>query len=305
MVKVGIIGAESPLAGEIIRILVNHPETEIMGLHAPSLFGHNVTSIHHGLIGEQSLIFTDKIILEDLSFLILIGNSELGNSILSQLSYWENLKIVIVNDLTDRSKLDFFEIGLSEVNRKALVRGAQYAYIPSPVIVPALIALFPIANYLLLNSDIQINIQLPSDISENLDEEKEAKKIEDLLKNIQVSYNGKVNLKINSDHQSERAATTLITFNNNLSISEVEKIFESIYDDHNFTFITRNLVNVNEVEGTQKVVLQINKPSLETLEIKIVSDARMRGGAGDVVHVLNLFFGLHEKTGLNLKPSRF
>lgn len=301
MVKVGIYGAETPLAGEIIRLLINHPETELVCLYSPELNGRNISSIHHGFIGETSRFFTDKINLKDLDYLIVLKSDEITEKILNYQPEDNNLKILLYSDKLNKG----FEIGISEINRKALVRGADKAAVPSPLIVPILISLIPLANYMLLNSDIDIETQLPSDISEILEETKQIVLIENLLKDKQPSFNGKVKLKIQSDHINDRTQVSEINIPSSLPIDEILKIYDDIYDDHNFTFTTLSDISTADVEGTQKVIINISKPGSDTLSLKIISDSRMRGGAGDAVHIMNLFFGLHEKTGLHLKSSRY
>ena len=120
----------------------------------------------------------------------------------------------------------------------------------------------------------------------------------------QSSFNQIIDLQV-SPSKSIRQTTTTIMVNNTLPLEEIEKIFDSTYDDHNFTFLSRAKTSPIEVEGTQKVVISLDKPTEDYLKINIVSDGRLRGGAGDVVHVMNLFYGLHEKTGLNLKASNY
>lgn len=303
MVKVALLNAELPLAGEIIRILVTHPETEIQALHSPLLAGRNVSSIHHGLIGEQQFNFTDKLNLEELQLVIILKRSDLSDKIISQAPNFEDLKIITLGkDFFDASGLRA-ELGVSEINRKALVRGAKMAYIISPIISPALIALGPLAGYLLLNADLEIEVKAPVDIVKESDAAKLGKEMAAILSGIQSSFHEKVDLKLSPLDDEERGITTKISLKNNLSIEEIEKIYDQIYDDHNFTFISRSDIGMEEVIGTQKSIIFLDKPTPETLVIKVVADARMRGGAGDAVHILNLFFGLHEKTGLNLKPA--
>ena len=306
MVKVGILGSDTLLAGEIIRILINHPETELISLYAPALMGRSVSTVHHGLIGETAINFTDKINLDEIDFLIIAEESELSQTILKKFSELENLKIGLSNEISREKCLAIdFETGLSEINRKALVRGATAAFIPSPIVVPVLIALVPLANYLLLNSDIKIEESFPSDISQNIDLDKEINFLNQELKKVQSSFNGIIQLSVTPDQKEERTGYTKISFECALPIDEIEKIYDQIYDDHNFTFITGNEPSAEEVEGTQKTLLKISKPEPGILQIEIIIDARMRGGAGDMVHLMNLFFGLHEKTGLTLKPSRY
>lgn len=306
MVKVGIINADTPIAGEIIRLLSLHPETELNLLYSPDLMGRNVSSVHHGLIGESALNFTDKVNLEDIDFLIILNKSQLSDTIISHQSNHESLKIAFIGkslyNLSDKDTLD--EIGISEINRKALVRGAKKAYIPSPAIVPALIGLIPLANYLLLNSELEISVSLPEDLNKTIDIEADTKEIIDQIQKRQSSFKEKVKLRI-VESDSDRGALTIIRFKNNLPISEIEKIYDETYDDHNFTFISRGDVELKEVEGTHKTLIYLEKPEPDILKIKVITDARMRGGAGDFVHVMNLFFGLHEKTGLHLKASRY
>lgn len=306
MIKVGIVGAETKLAGEIIRILINHPETDLTYLYSPLLIGRSVSSYHHGLIGEDNFTFTDKINLEDLDYLILLQTDEVAKEIIKNSKDHEGLKMATLDKynyiLPDNED---WERGLSEINRKALVRGASFAEIPSPIIAPALIALYPLALFMLLNSNIEVEEFVPEDISLEYDENKEARKIESFLQNKQPSFKGKVSVKIRTDHATERSSHMRIRLETPVTLEEIEKIYDQIYDDHNFTFLTRSESSINEVEGTQKVVIYLKKSDSEKLEIDIFSDARMRGGAGDIVHVMNLFFGLHEKTGLQLKSSKY
>ena len=51
MIKVGIIGADTPDAGEMLRLLIHHPEVEIHSLYAPAWAGRMVASRHHGFMG--------------------------------------------------------------------------------------------------------------------------------------------------------------------------------------------------------------------------------------------------------------
>lgn len=306
MVKIAILGAESPLAGELIRILINHPEADIVSLYSPTLTGRSVSSIHHGLIGEFPLNFTEKINPEETDLIIFSESYDNGKKLMETLGKNEDLKFITFSrKLFPESEFSPFEIGLSEINRKALVRGATMAYLPSPAVVSSLIALTPLAQYLLLNSDIQIQFKAPKEIIDRLCKEEDINEIKHQLKIRQNSFNSKIRLDFSTEEKSERGATTLIELKNSLPLEEIEKIYDSIYDDHNFSFHTRKKAETAEVEGTQKAVFSFEKPQEDTLLIRIVTDAIMRGGAGDAVHVMNLFFGLHEKTGLNLKPSVF
>ena len=82
-------------------------------------------------------------------------------------------------------------------------------------------------------------------------------------------------------------------------------MYDSLYNDHNFVFTSFSEIEGKEIEGTHKTIITFSKPENDSVELEIVGDCRLRGGAGDAVHVLNLFFALYEKIGLQLKPSRY
>lgn len=307
MVKTGIIGADSPLAGELIRILINHPETDIVTLYAPARNGRSVSSLHYGLIGESLVNFTDKINPEDLDLIFITDNSETGVSLLENLDKWPELRVV------DLSPERFFaqtskslEYGLSEINRKALVRGARHAVIPSTPAAVALVALHPLARFLLLNSSLEIELSMPEDqFKEIKDMALIREELSQQLKKIQSSFGEDIKISVLKTSTDSRYIELRTVVDCSLPIDEIAKIYDNIYDDHNFTFISLTPVSRKEVEGTQKIVISLNKTSSGKLEIYAVADSRLRGGAGDAVHMLNLLFSLHEKTGLYLKSTSF
>ena len=55
MIKIGIIGGAGYTAGELIRLLINHPEAEIVFINSGSNAGNRVTDVHEGLYGETDL----------------------------------------------------------------------------------------------------------------------------------------------------------------------------------------------------------------------------------------------------------
>ena len=306
MIKVSIIGADHPMAGELARILIHHPETEIKSLFARELNGRSVSSVHHGFIGESPLIFSDKINAVDSDIFIIINDEDLGEEERNLIENLENIKIISLpsKDFSVESTANY-ETGISEINRKTLVRNAKKVLIPHGSIVTTLVALMPLAKFLLLNSDLDIEISLPADLIKDVNTTEAVKYIKNKLQATQSSFSGEIKLRLTPDSLSERGSKTKIEFKSKLPLEEVERIFEEIYDDHNFSFLSRNPSDTKEVEGTQKIILNFSKPDEETLRVEAVADARMRGGAGDIVHVMNLLFGLYEKTGLNLKPSHW
>lgn len=303
MIKVGLIGAETPDAGEILRILINHPEVDLVSLYAPSLSGHKIASVHSGFIGEQALTFTDKIDPAVLDAIFIFDDSDICKKIIAHIGNWDTLRLINLSPSRgeDWGVADFV-YGLSEINRKVLVRGARMAVIPNAIAAVSLIALYPLASHLLLSSDILIDANLPADDVRGVDKPLIEEEIDRQLKNVQNSFNGNVRVACHP-FDSARALKIKLEIETPLSLDEISRIYDSVYDDHNFTYIIMDSVKEAEVEGTQKCVISLNKTDKGTLSIEAVADCRLRGGAGDAVHVLNLFFALHEKIGLSLKPS--
>ena len=69
MIKAGIIGGAGYTAGELIRILINHPDVEIVFVNSSSNAGNKITDVHAGLLGETNLIFTDQLPLNEIDVL--------------------------------------------------------------------------------------------------------------------------------------------------------------------------------------------------------------------------------------------
>lgn len=303
MIKLGIIGGAAAAAGELLRILVNHPDVDLRFIYAPSLAGHPVTDIHHGLMGECDMAFTENPSFDRLDVVMLCEPSPLAQRITLNPDELPELRVIDLTGVYARQPEAEMIFGLSEVNRKPLVRGATRAYVGSAAMTAAAIALYPFASSLLLNSDIKI--ALSGRYTTAWDGDAEA--LAEYLRGVQNSFCSKV-LYSPSDRVEEgsgRGMRLEIDFPCSLSVEEAIKLYDPIYDDHNFTFIAPRPVSVREVEGTQKCLLHISKPDPASIHIEAVVDATMRGGAGDATHLLNLLFGLHERTGLALKASNF
>lgn len=302
MIKTGIIGADTPFAGELLRILRSHPEVEIETLFAPSAAGRQVSSLHHGFIGESIVNFSATIDPAILDLIFISPGSDSLHLPEGLLLNYPDLKIIDASGIFDENS--DFVYGLSEINRKSLVRGAKFAVLGTPATILSIIALFPLAKYLLLNGNISIEVAAPEDVVESLDTAKSSEQIRNILKNVQSSFEGVVSLT-GYPNKSQRVMRVRTSINCSLDIEEINKLYNDTYDDHNFSFIYHNEVEGKEVEGTQKTIIHLSKPEPGSLTVEIVGDCRLRGGAGDAVHVMNLLFALYEKIGLDLKPSRF
>lgn len=303
MIKVGISGAQTADSGELIRILAAHPDVEIVRAVAPGYEGMPLTSVHHGLIGETSLCFTDTADFSKCDVLFLFSPIDCAelNCIRTQSP---ELKVILL-EAPDGMDPDSDEIvyGLPEMNRKPLVRGATAAYVPKPFESMALVALFPFASHLLLNGVLNINVSAPKSIIDSSDLAKMTCQIEKQLRSVQKSFTSHVELHT-IPSESRRSALMYINFSCGLSLPQLLDLY-NIYDDHRFSFVTTSPVGVSEVAGTNKCVVTVAKSDMATTSLCVAADCRLRGGAGEAVHIMNLMCGLYEKTGLNLKAADF
>lgn len=306
MIKVGIAGADTAMAGELIRILVNHPDVDLVSAFAPGKVGREVAAVHHGLAGECDLEFSPDIKPEKLDVIFIDAHSEVADRFRMKTDRWPDLRVI---DMSHCPSLDFESLdmayGLPEINRKQLVRGCKRAVVPRSIAAVALISLYPLARHLLLKGDITIRYACPADIDTEEKAEMARREILNFLRKTQNSYTGDIILERLEEEVSDRGLTISISIPCKLDIDEVFKVFDEVYDDHNFTFTTTRKMNGYEVEGTQKCLVTLRKPDKDTLDIHAVADCRMRGGAGDATHIMNLLFGLHERTGLYLKAHKF
>ncbi|MDE6741851.1 MAG: hypothetical protein K2J58_05925 [Muribaculaceae bacterium] len=306
MIKVGIAGADTAMAGELLRILINHPDVELTSAFAPWKVGRKVASVHHGLAGECDLEFSPDINPGKLDVIFIDAHSDVADRFRMNTDRWPELRII---DMSHCPSLDFEALemayGLPEINRKELVRGCRRVVVPRSVAVAAIIGLYPLARNLLLKGDITIGYACPADIDTEEKMNMARMEIHHVLHKTQNSFNGEIVLSRIDEEVSDRGLKVIVDIPCTLDINEVFRIFDDCYSDHNFTFMVARAMPDYEVEGTQKTLVTLQKLTPDRLTVTVVADCRMRGGAGDAVHIMNLLFGLHERTGLYLKAHKF
>lgn len=304
MIKTGIIGGETWQAGELIRILIHHPEVELMAVSSPALKGRAVASHHPGLIGDTKLTFTDKVDFKNLDA-IFVANDAYEAELEKIAASKPEMRIVNLSPLAglevDGHISSLRQIpAISELFRKPMVRGNHYARVFDPGLTVMLIMLFPLAAHLLLTDNIRVVITSHDESRAERRSSMRMPEAVEILQAFQRSFPGNISLThLHSD--IPRKLNVVIEMDNAIPLSEIEKAYDNIYDDHNFTFVIDKKVSHDEVAGSHKCLINISKPDEKTLRIEGEADALLRGGAGDAVHAMNLMFGLYEKIGLNLK----
>lgn len=304
MIDVGILGGASSQAGELIRILINHPDVIIRQVYASELANSDVKAVHHGLIGECNLKFTNTLEVDKLDVLFITSEENMPSELVPSVETAPELCVIdMVSDFGEARREDAFVVyGVPEVNRKALVRGAKRAVIPSAVESLVCIALLPLAMRSMLPDDIAVDVTANPELYKyrrfNMKHVADVFHINGNMNNPAISFKF-------HDSDSRRVMRLKTEINLPLPLDNIIGLYEEVYDDHNLTHVVSEPVEDKEVEGTDKCIISLDKTPEGILQIEIVADARMRGGAGDAVHVMNLLTGLYEKTGLALKASNY
>lgn len=304
MIKAALIDAETPLGGEILRLLIHHPDVDVVGLVSPANAGVDVTEIHHGLIGERPLRFRSDL-PDKADALFFCGNTTPDENIHTRAADGK-VKIFDISRTSYASgRTGSCVPAISEIFRKPMVRGASECRILSPLETTLLIALFPLARNLMLSSSIEVEAETGEDVARDLDPVRAAELAQRLLHSIQQSFNSSVSFTVKTQPGNRRGLRLRTRLRLAIPVKDLAPLYDEVYDDHNFTFLLSRPKELHEVEGTNKCLICLQHVGESELDVEAIIDGRMRGWAGEAVLSMNLMFGLYEKTGLQLKASTY
>ncbi|AEV34451.1 N-acetyl-gamma-glutamyl-phosphate reductase, common form [Owenweeksia hongkongensis DSM 17368] len=325
MIKAGIIGGTGYVAGELIRLLVNHPNVKIDFIYSHSQPGQSVASVHEDLFGFESLQFTDQVNLNvDVLFLCLgHGNSK---KFLENHTFSPSTKVIdLSNDFRLEADANFlgkeYVYGLPELNKEKIAN-AGYIANPGCFATAIQLALLPLAKGGFLKNEVHINAitgstgagQSPSATTHfswrnnNLSiykafSHQHLGEIGESLVSLQPDFDKALNfLPLRGDFT--RGIFACVYTNCELSEEELSALYKSYYEDAPFTKISANGINLKQVVNTNFCLLQVQKIDGKVLIISVI-DNLLKGASGQAIQNMNLMFGLNESTGLNLKASYF
>ena len=324
MIKAGIIGGAGYTAGELIRLLLIHPDVELKWGNSTSNAGNPITSIHQGLIGELDMLFTSETPFEEIDVLFFCTPHGETRKFMESHEVPADLRIIdLSQDYRIQDGNHDFYYGLPELNRRRIVKeGAIHIANPGCFATCIQLALLPLAKNLLLNSDIHVNAITgstgagvkPSATShfswrnDNVSIYKPFKhqhlaEIRQSLSQLQNSFKASVDF-IPVRGCFSRGIFTTAYLDCPVELSEIRKIYDEYYADHNFTFVVDKMPDLKDVVNTNKCLIHLIKEDGKLLVVSVI-DNLLKGASGQAVHNMNLLFGLHECTGLKLKPSAF
>lgn len=322
MIKVGIVGGTEYSAGELIRLLINHPDTELVFVHAAGCTGKRVTSMHEGLYGECDLVFTDSLPLEAIDVLFVCLADGGMRRLLESHRLPEKLKVIDLSaDYRKKEEGNAFIYGLPELNRRAICH-SQYVANPGAFATCITLGLLPLAKQLMLTGDIVVNAIAGSTEtgarpdasghfswrSNNLSvcqpfRHPQLDEIKQCLEQLQNSFNAEIDfIPYRGDFPRGIFATLVVR--SKVSIDELYRIYEEYYSEDSFVHIIKENIDLKQVINTNKCLVHLEKQGDKLLVVSCI-DNLLKGASGQAVHNMNLLFNLEETVGLRLKPSAF
>lgn len=300
MINVALTGAGSRLAGELIRILVHHPDVKILWMTAPGHENESVTGVHHGLTGDIEATFINHTgPLEDVDVIFQCDNTPgAGRALLRDVEACPQVKIIDLSpDFRDES--EGFVYGLSELNRRRIVHDCNRVACPSPLAAAILPALLPLARNLLLRDTIAVNVSgHPTLNTAGVETE-----VRRALLAAQSSFDSDIHIAFTAaSPQALRPVEAQVSTACDVEEELLGELYEKYYDDHNFTFPVKVPAVAAHVVNTNKCLLRLHRDGNRVV-IDVAIDAWLKGAAGNAVHMMNLLCGLHERVGLHLKAS--
>ena len=325
MIKVGIIGGSGYTAGELIRILMFHPNATLDFVYSTTNAGKPLSIAHHDLMGDFEMNFTDQVNPNVNVVFLCLGHGK-SKAFLEQNQFSKDTKIIdLGNDfrLTKDAEFDGkqFIYGLPELNKTA-IQSANYIANPGCFATAIQLALLPLAKNGLLNEDVHINATTgstgagvsPSETTHfswrnnNMShykafEHQHLGEINQSIQQLQAGYPNELLFVPNRGDFARGIFATLYTTVSD-SLEDIVSKYEAFYADQPFVTVTTTNINMKQVVQTNKCIISLMKKGNRLL-ITSVIDNLTKGASGQAIQNMNLLFGLEETTGLHLKPCGF
>lgn len=332
MIKVSIAGATGYTAGELIRILLNHPQVEIESLISTTSVGQSVCEVHRDLIGETDLKFTDKPVNPDVVFLCL-GHG-LSREFLDTHQLPAHCKVV---DLGNDFRLDpeyqgkTFIYGLTDTFKEEILK-ANYIANPGCFATAIQTAVTPLAKAGILDSEIHVTALTGSTGAGKKPGETTHFSYRDnnlsIYKLFTHQHLGEIKRTLSTLLQREAPQINFVPMRGDFTrgifasvytkwngytgadgqlkdtLEDAVALYNEYYKESPFVFVSDKGVSLKEVVNTNKILLHIELHQ-GYIHISSVIDNLVKGASGQAVENMNLIFGLDQTMGLKLKPSAF
>lgn len=322
MIRIGIIGGAGYTAGELCRLLLNHPEAEIVFINSESNAGNLITDVHEGLYGETDMRFTDELPFEDVDVVYFCFGHGKSTQFLTDHYIPADVRIIdLAQDFRLAAEGNDYVYGLPELNRTAIL-GVQHVANPGCFATCIQLGLLPLADAGLLQGDVSVNAITgstgagvkPSSTthfswrSGNMSiykafQHQHVPEIVQSLQQLQPSFEGAIDfIPYRGDFPRGIFATEVITCD--APEEEIADLYRDFYSDAPFTHYVDRAVDLKQVVNTNKCLIHAERHGNKLLVTSVI-DNLLKGASGQAVQNMNLMFELEEDAGLRLKPLAF
>lgn len=318
--SVGIIGGAGYTGGELIRLLLNHPNVRIAFVHSESNAGKYLYEVHEGIFGDTDMKFSSEIDLDSIDVLFLCSAHGRSKVFWQEHALPSRLKVVdLAQDFRDES--EGYIYGLPEMQHSR-IEGARLIANPGCFATAIQLAVLPLAAAGLLHGDIEVAAITGSTgagvkpgatthfswRNNNISAYKtfthqHLAEIGRSLHSLQPDFSGNVNfVPLRGDFA--RGIFASVYTDCELSEEEVCKLYRDYYADAAFTFVIDTPVDLKQVVNTNKCMISVERHEGKVI-ISSAIDNLLKGASGQAVQNMNIIFGLPENAGLRLKASAF
>lgn len=340
MLKIGILGAAGYTGGELIRLLINHPEAEIVFANSESNAGNKVYDVHEGLLGDTELTFTDEMPFDKVDVVFFCFGHGKSEQFLKEHEIPAHVKIIdLAQDFRLKGEHDYV-YGLPEINKAKIAR-CQHLANPGCFATCIQLGLLPAAKHGLIKNDVSINAitgstgagQKPAatthfswrsdnfsvyklfthqhlhEICETLNTLRpaDAPEVVDTLNEGFEVADDKVTIDFipyRGDFARGIFCTEVITLNKAVDKEEIVTLYKEFYKEAAFTHYSDKAIDLKQVVNTNKALVHVDVFGHKIVVTSTI-DNLLKGAVGQAVQNMNIMFGLDEKAGLCLKPSAF
>lgn len=325
MINIGIVGGSGYTAGELIRLLLNHPHAEINFVYSTSRAGKAVTSAHPDLIGDTDLIFSSEI-THDIDVLFLCTGHGKSEQFLQEHPPAEKTKIIDLSRdfrLSEDSsfKERSFTYGLPEMGKEEITQAANIAN-PGCFATAIQLGLLPLAQHSSLQNDVHIHgITGATGAGSSLSDtthfswrdnnvsiykalnHQHIGEVKQSIRRLSPSFDSKLNFIPVRGNFSRGIFISAYT-QCDLTLGEAQSLYDDFFADAPFVHISEMPLYLKQVVNTNKCLLHLQKQDGQLL-ISSTIDNLLKGASGQAVQNMNLMFGIQEQTGLQLKSTNF
>jgi N-acetyl-gamma-glutamyl-phosphate reductase len=324
-IRAGIVGGAGYTGGEMLRILINHPNVEIVFVHSNSNAGNHVYDVHTDLFGDTDLKFAAELAYNVDVLFLCVGHGD-AKKFLEANEIPDHIMIIDLSQdfrLSQNSKFKnkSFVYGLPELNREAIKTADNIAN-PGCFATCLQLGLLPLASKGLLKSEVHVTATTGSTgagqslsptshftwRNDNLSVYKvfnhqHLNEISQSLRQLQGVFDKDINF-VPYRGGFTRGIIASIYTESDLSEAEALKLYHEYYAGHPFTHVTNKDIDLKQIVNTNKCFLQVKKYD-NKIFIMSIMDNLLKGASGQAVQNMNLLFGLDERTGLRLKATGF